>query len=395
MTLAKTPLLLCALSTTMLFADNHPLNDEIALGEKGSLKILMAEKNVLVVQKDGGEPAQKTGPEVQPTKPPTPPDMVQFDNCCRPFATVDYLFWTAREDNLSYAFPYSDVLVGETLVKSHVRNPDGKWGSGFRIGAGLNFKYDGWDTYVNYTRFHPEASKGHLSLKGNAETIFPTWDISVGLNYTQAGPVGLGAPIPIPILSAAKTRWGVGFDEIDWELGRRFFVGTALVLRPFVGVKTAWIEQNHLIALERETDGTIFAMKNHLHSWGFGLRFGIDSVWYVYRKNLSVIGDLALSTLWTHFNASQKQTTSILGTIFQARDSYHTIKPVIEGSLGMQWESWFFNESLKLSFRAAWEEQLWINHNQLPEYLHTNSSFSARGGDLFLQGLTLRARFDY
>ncbi len=370
-------LFLCVLSSTTIHALADQANNGVTLGEMGSAKILMAEKNVLVVQKNGADPAQKAPSGIPPEKSPTPSDMIRFNQCCRPFFTADYLLWTAREDNMGYAFPFSNVFSENPLVKSKIAHPDWEWSSGFRVGAGLNFKYDGWDTCLNYTWFHPENSKDSISSKNPEISLFPAWDIFLGVSP----------------LSNAKTRWKLKFDTLDWELGRNFFISRSLALRPFAGLKTLWMQQKHKIAFESSSDSS--SMKNHLDSWGIGIRLGVDSIWYLYQKNLSIVADVALSALWTCYEISQKQHVSEIGTLFYAKDSYHSIKPVIEGMLGMQWESWFCNDAHKFSLRAAWEEQVWINQNQLPELLHIGPSFKARGGDLFLQGLTLRARVDF
>lgn len=390
----KTSLLACALSCATVYSFADTAGKETSFKEQGSPKLLMAEKNVLVVQNNTpSSSSQATMQEMQPATSPTPSSMARLQNnhCCEPYLTVDYLLWTARQDNMSYCIPTSDVRnQNDTLIKNKVHNPDWKWGSGFRAGAGLNFRHDGWDTYVNYTRFHPEAASGHRNLKEDEQKLIATFPASAVDAFSGYE------------MDSAKTRWAFEFDAIDWVLGRNFYVSRYLTLRPFAGLKTAWIEQSQYLRYHAPDNGafaeTTFFSRNHQDFWGIGAEIGLDTAWYLYKKNLSIIADLTLSGLWGRFELSQKQRQIVAGQEFDnfnLKDGYHAVRPVIEWSLGMQWESWLYNETMKFSFMAAWEEQVWFNQNNFATLSASVPLYGERGGDLSMQGLTLRGRFDF
>ncbi|MBS0603563.1 MAG: hypothetical protein JSS60_00845 [Verrucomicrobia bacterium] len=394
----KTSLLAFALSCAAVNCFADTADNETSFSEQESPKLLIEEKAVLVVQNNTpSSSTQVVLQEMQPSTSPTPSSMARLQNnhCCEPYLSADYLLWTVRQDNMSYCIPSSNQLSNSaTLIKNKVQNPDWKWGSGFRVGAGLNFRHDGWDTYIIYTRFHPEAADGHRSLKEDEQTLIPTFPATAMGGFTNN------------TFDSAKTRWSFEFDAIDWVLGRNFYVSRYLTLRPFAGLKTAWIEQSQYfryhvpLNVVRGFDELTFFNKNHQDFWGIGTEIGLDTAWYVYKKNLSIIADLTLSALWGRFELSQKQRfiDSTLGqdfTNFNLRDGYHAIRPVIEWSLGMQWESWLYRETMKFSMMAAWEEQVWFNQNNFATLSTSVPQYGERGGDLSMQGLTLRGRFDF
>lgn len=342
------------------------------------------------MQSSNASSSNQTVQDVQPMNSATPPAMINLKYCAEPFITADYLFWTVRQENMDYAFPVQFDAQLNTISKNRIQNLDFEFGSGFRVGAGLDFKHDGWDTYVNYTRFYPERMHDSLTAD-DGEILFPTWHASNFAEFASG------------TFDFASQHWHFENDVIDWELGRNFFISRYLTLRPFAGLKTAWQEQNQRLVYIDDVNHRRFTTKNHVHFWGIGIRCGLNSAWYVYKKNLSIVADFALTGLWSRVKTSQNQdinfTTSEINP-FHPRESFHTIRPVIEWMLGAQWESWLYDNGMKISLRAGWEEQVWFNQNDLLE-IFTNTvvggiySTKARGGNLSLEGLTIRGRFDF
>ena len=71
------------------------------------------------------------------------------------FVTGDYTFWTAREDNIEFAFvdTFQGANATEGAAQGRVYAPNSKWVSGFKVGLGTDFCHDGWDVYAEYTWF--------------------------------------------------------------------------------------------------------------------------------------------------------------------------------------------------------------------------------------------------
>ncbi len=312
----------------------------------------------------------------------TPSAMIILGLEAEPFFTTDYLCWSVRQENMEYAYQVLKVGINDSPISTRLQSPHWKYNSGFRVGAGLDFKRDGWDVYLNYTWFHPSKFKRHSDINTpnsnavNSNFLEETW---------QAGAA---------FSSAASEDWSFKDDEVNWELGRNFFISRFLTVRPFTGFKTAWQEQKQHLVYDNIISPTgIITLSNHLDFWGMGIRLGINSAWYIYKKYLSIVGDIAFSGLWSCVKLSQMVIDPENKKLINVRVSYHTIRPILEWALGFQWDCWIYQNRMKLSLRAAWEEQVWINQNSLISPI--TASLKAKGGDLSLQGLTARARFDF
>jgi hypothetical protein len=190
---------------------------------------------------------------------------------------------------------------------------------------------------------------------------------------------------------------------IDLELGRNFFISKHLIMRPFVGFKTAWIHEvlRYSFAPTPNTYdprasedlplNEILAVysRRQQHMWGLGLRGGIDTMWHI-TKNWAFYGDLALTTLWGdfHIKATDKPIESIEYQ-YETLDihySVQTVIPVIEAGLGLAYVTWFSCDDYRFQFQAGWEQQIWTDIN----YFQQQGS-----GSLSTQGLTMKAALTF
>ncbi|QVL57594.1 MAG: MOMP family protein [Simkaniaceae bacterium] len=306
--------------------------------------------------------------------------------------TADFIYWTARMDGLSYAITgSSDGTLNAS--KGSVQYPDWRWKPGFKVGLGLNLPHDGWDIYAEYTWLH---SRAWDATSINHKGILPTWDISHLDQFSTT----------TASITSARANWKVHINTFDLSLGRNYFISKFLTLRPFVGFKGSWIKQDYHVrysVLINPLNSTL-RMKNDQSYWGIGLRTGMNTAWHL-TQAWSLYGDFALSALWSQFEVDRKDTrldeannggannpslnTSI--TVVNSSNDFHTLKGVLELGLGVRGEWWVFEDRYHFLVQAGWEEQLWINHNNLMKLHFTQSDH----GDLTLQGLTIKARFDF
>lgn len=320
------------------------------------------------------------------------------------FLTADFIYWTARQDGLAYAYTGADTTISSSLAssvpsKGTTYYPPRKFDPGFKVGVGLNLGHDGWDTYLEYTWFHSNHSNTQTSGSAAYQRLIPVFPVAF------EGHISSNAfDVELLNYDSMKSSWKLRFNNFDLELGRNFYISQYLTLRPHVGLKGNWYTQNYHVtgtspflgdtALNFGYDygATDYAKGRFKQSWwGVGIRAGMDTAWY-FDKNWSIFGDWALSALWGRFNVSRKaqyggdfgQTTSTVSTVLWNENSFHTVKGVAEFQLGLRFDYWFSDDDYHFGLSAAWEEQLWINQNQI-----------ARPGDLGFQGFTLKARFDF
>ena len=299
------------------------------------------------------------------------------------FVTANFIWWNAKQEGLKFAT--SAVPASSHATKGVIEEIKGSWEPGFKVGLGLNLSHDGWDLYTQYTWLNANRDQ---SISAGSNVIGSTFQI-------------LASDATI---TKASGTWDLHFNVIDLELGRNFYLSQFLTMRPFVGVKGTWQDQNTQIQYDgsgfHSGASTIssgpYTIKNQDKSWGLGARAGLNFAYYM-GKNWSVFGNLAWTTLWADYEKLQRHdvlkdretntnTVDVLGE--NTRD--YAVRYVAESELGMRWETWFCDDSYHFSVQAGWEQQSWLNWSQIVP-VSVNEGYH----DLSLQGLNLKFRFDF
>lgn len=329
------------------------------------------------------------------------------------FVEADYILWYATEGGLEYVLSGlpsvgSTALSDNDLPKGSLQRPNFKLSSGFKVGVGLDFDYDGWDMELVYTWLHTHAKHSF----GPA----PTGNTNVGLFKGNASVLAAGVADSSTESELTPTNgsadWRLHFNVFDLELGRNYFISPRLNLRPYFGLKGTWQEQDFNISYISTGITTfigptstiylgateVYQPKQALHYWGFGPRTGVDLSWLVTR-NFAFFGDWAITTLWGQAKNSRVDTSNVTSsaglplltnhTALNSGEIQHQLNLVIETGIGFRYDYWFCHDKYRIRAAASWEHQIWFNQNQF---------FRVAGnlfGDLTLQGLTLNFRFDF
>jgi len=122
--------------------------------------------------------------------------------------------------------------------------------------------------------------------------------------------------------------------------------------------------------------------------WGVGLRAGLNGAWQFIRT-LSFFGDLSLSTLWGQYDLHRQQRQTEITLNIEANP--HSLQPVIGLIAGIRWEDWLNHDHIHFLLEAGWEQQVWINHNQMIKNFADPNNL----GNLVLQGLIVKVRLDF
>ncbi|MBS0607630.1 MAG: hypothetical protein JSR57_11825 [Verrucomicrobia bacterium] len=306
------------------------------------------------------------------------------------FANAAFIYWNVKMEGLAYAGD-GRAAVGTappaTFSRGSTKDVTADCQPGFKVGAGLNFKRDGWDLFLNYTWLNPashhDSAERHLS-HGSLRT---EWVVPILAN---------SSPIILPLLSA-HNHWKMTFNVLDVELGRSFYISSKLTTRPFIGCKAAWLTQhNHVkytidltnLNIPNVPSNANIKMKQDFV--GFGLRGGVNTAWE-FANHWSIYGNLAVSLLWCEFEDSRKDTqitnalkaqSSSFFTTLNVKEDFHSIRPVLEMALGLMYSHDFYQGKSRLIVYAGWEEQFWYKQNEFIAPVNLTS------GDLTLQGLT-------
>jgi hypothetical protein len=307
------------------------------------------------------------------------------------FVTADFIYWNVRQDGLAYA--NTGTIKGFLLLtdqniatKGHVFHPDFKWEPGFKVGLGMNLSHDGWDLYAQYTWLRSKPNRtSKASVVNDVNNLKANWQV-YGLD-----------PL-VDDLIYADTKWRLRFNVIDLELGRNFYASKFLTMRPHIGLKGSW-QDDDLVNRYRfiPMDLSQVRMRNNIDYWGIGVRTGSNNAWY-FMRNFCLFGDFALSALWSRFEIRRKDFNTrdfvnepeneILH--LHTENTVRSLKAVLELTIGLRYDVWWSDDDYHFGLQAGWEEQLWFSHNQHYKVLEEGAH-----GDLTLQGLTVKARLDF
>lgn len=321
----------------------------------------------------------------------TPSAGPRVSNGADVFITADFILWSPRVDGMAYAWTGLGNDVN-SVARGSVKYPNWRWEPGFKVGLGLNLDHDGWDLYAEYTWLQ--------SNRGDAvdynETLAPLWDINAQL-YPYVSNTGNTDNS----IRTASSQWKLSYNVIDLSLGRNYFISQYLTLRPFVGFRGAWISQKWRVQYTLPdsalaVDAVTARMDNNQDYWGFGMLTGMNTGWH-FTKEFSLYGNFDLALLWSDFTTTRRDVDSSniapsanpqvnVNTV----DTFHTIKTVMGLEMGLRYETWFSDDDYHFLIQAGWSEILWSNFNQLFTLSETGNH-----GDFTLQGLTVKARFDF
>ena len=67
----------------------------------------------------------------------------------------------------------------------------------------------------------------------------------------------------------------------------------------------------------------------------------------------------------------------------------YEVRFVGEFQIGLRWEMWFYDDNYHFLIQAGWEEQVWLSNGNFIRL------YNDVDGDLNLQGLDIKFRFDF
>jgi hypothetical protein len=200
--------------------------------------------------------------------------------------------------------------------------------------------------------------------------------------------------IDIPLFNQGSIDWSLAYNTIDLELGRRLAIGQRAWIRPSMGIKTAFIQQDVLLSLAHPDAEipilSLSAEENVSHDfWGIGPTFGIDGGWSFPRcRNLSLIGSFAADLLFGQWNVNDAYHRTDLvplpdtyGAFTTSMTDSYLGTPVLRCFLGLEWAHQ--GRNLCLDAHIGYELQWWANQQRILAFQQLPMH-----GDLTFEGLT-------
>ncbi|MBM3207061.1 MAG: hypothetical protein FJZ57_00415 [Chlamydiae bacterium] len=324
------------------------------------------------------------------------------------FLTGDWIIWETNTSGLGFVIVQESKEVPkitQRITNGSVKNPQFSYSSGFNIGLGVNLSHDGWDAIVDWTCFKDHASReitvqNQTTSKKEKVTLFTTF-ISPMNNGTTNDVLATA--------NSAYSDWNLHFNMLDLEMGREFYAGKWLKLRPFFGLRGGWIKQHyeveygkvHYLYSEKETVFNTYEISNTNNFFGFGPRLGVNGSWG-FGSGLSLYGNAGVALLYGFFHLNQQESAynDLIGNNPNQRHVYNSFrcaKAATDLEVGLRWDYSFFNDAIHLSLHGGWQQQLFFSQNQMMRF--TNGSelgqYVQNQGDIAFMGWALGGRVDF
>ncbi len=317
---------------------------------------------------------------------------------------ASFIYWQPYEDGLDPAvfFKAPPVIAFDTVSTASVGevNFKTKFKPGFKVGVGMNFDHDSWDGHAEYTRFHSIHKMSGSSTFGYGPLLMPlVIDTILALDLA-----GGGDP-----LTSFKERWTLNMDFIDVDMGRWYWVGTALTFRPSVGARGGWLNQK-LFSQFTTAPGAAIAVlastNDKSRSWCVGPRMGIETNWMLGSwgcnpncwDGFRFYGNGYADILFTRYkrisqaflDASAGGVSTTAANLQFAQYKFNTIRTHLDLEMGIGWASYFDNNNWHLDLSAGYGFQVFFKQNEF-----AGGTAASPNTDLTIQGLTATARLDF
>jgi hypothetical protein len=303
---------------------------------------------------------------------------------------ADVLVWSAQETCSEWAFvvppafaaPPAAPITGSynAILKAVTFD----WNTGLRTGVAYTIERDRWDTVFYYTWYRTSGSNHLDPPPGQVlQSQFIATDFLLTLPEFSTS------------FNKAKIKWDILFNMFNCDLGRIFYLGQSLSLRPHIGLQGGWIYQNiftHWFA--SNTLSPYNARETIRHRfWGIGPEIGIDTKWNFWKNSqhaFSIYGDFGQAYMWGHWSFKEVAHTTANVTTINTQPDRNMGSLAFQSSAGFVWNARFNKSRSLFTFKLGYEFQLWTQ--QLQFFQHFSGILN---NALILQGATVRFLIEF
>ena len=271
------------------------------------------------------------------------------------FVTGEYLYWKPSQGGMPYALSVSSVNGIPLGAENTEIHQESKWGSGFRIDAGVNMPEASTDLSVSWTHFHHTAhSFNDDPFILGTQLLGPNNSFTLGGSGSGAGP--------------AASKWNLRLDSVEFNLGYHLISGQRYMLRPYIGVAGTRLNQTQTITYTNflDTGNAVFLnatiiQKNQFH--GFGPKLGIQGDW-ILGNGFGLMGNLA--TTFYYGESKNPVEAHVLNdpigfplSDYVVHYEKHRVIPAFQGQVGVTW-SLVTTNTLSVELSALYEVQYFV-----------------------------------
>lgn len=317
------------------------------------------------------------------------------------FTEESYLLMKPYAGNMMYGnkntFEQTEDFTYNNKIK--VQEPEFEWSSGVRVAVGRYLpNHDLWDIGFTTTFYYSDTSD---KTKANAAN-------NVGFNPSFFASL-------TTLQDSGKFDWKLNYWTLDLMVGRLFDMTETTVFHPYFGLRGSLQYQHaHASAFLFKDSGDGIQSNLNTRSgvdndfWGVGPRVGTAFIYY-FENHFSFLANISASLLVGAQHLKQKVkenlTTIRDGDVsyrfqtLKTHDSLEVIRSNVEASVGLGWERWLKNNTVRVAPSLNFEGALWFAMNQLSNFYPSGSSNTnvqkRRHGNLGLMGVSFNLQVDF
>lgn len=307
------------------------------------------------------------------------------------FFYADFLAMQADEDGLDYALTDTTATLSTFPTNSKVlgfsdNSHSWGWGYGFRLGLGIYLNHDMWTLSADWT---------HLFLQDSSRKIASTGESFIPLWIGPSAVLGTNA-------NRAQARWKAYYNTLDVSFSKPYHVSRYFVAEPSLGFRGAWIDQDYqakydgvFTSTSPATSAANAQMTASNDYWGVGLRGGMKGE-FLFGNGWALLGKGAYSILYGNFDIDQTDPSSGFG--YTIDDNFHKTTSSLELGVGLAWGLFFNEDRNHFLVSVNYEFIQWYDQNQLRRFWDSGRTIpndTVSRGDFSLNGVSIRARFDF
>lgn len=298
------------------------------------------------------------------------------ESCDNAYYFVDLLFWKAQEDGIAWAASQTANL--QLRVSPTTAKPRSHWKPGLRIGLGYEC-CDGLDFSLAYTGYYSKAK--------DSKTFNETTNVAFGLFDTNPSAGG-------------HANWRLNYNTFDLAIKQPFCIGERVILSPSLSLYGGCISDKYIIdnILPGTPPLSSNLVKNKQKFSFIGPKLGCNSIWNL-TNCWSIFGEGSIALLWGHYRVSRFDThtdTGVTTVVDNLKNKFNTLRLVPAYSIGILWNESICNGKYCVEFKLAWEQQIWLQHNQMFLLSVPNdNTLLFNNTNLSLYGLTVGCRVQF
>ncbi len=320
------------------------------------------------------------------------------------FMKEAYLIMKPYEDDNDYASKLSTdgTLASSIAMSMKLEKPDFDWFSGVRLGVGRYLaNHDKWDISLFTTYYYAQENSKSSPNRARGALLTPLWIPTFDGGATHG-----------------KTVWRLNFFNWDLSIGREYNMLRTIVAHPFIGLRAALIykDQNSRYS-DQFTSGNVdrvlrdkFSASNSY--WGIGPRTGVD-LQFNMRSGWSFLGNLSAALFFGRNDLQEEISTKVSNSgvltkaRYHAKDNRFNVRANLDTGLGLGWETWLNQHTVRIAPSVLFEASCWFDTNQLfvpkgtssvtvaPDPALPNFVNQRRQGNLILMGFSFNLQADF